>query len=127
MHPARCDPGRWIYQQRGYPLSRGSIQFTDSSLFRPNRWRWLFPGGQPSSDTNQIPPPVRYDSVGTYSVTLVVSNTAGSDTLVRSAAVRVLPGLLAVLDTLQDRCLESGALALTGGIHVGNLFGAWCR
>ena len=100
----------------------GSIQFTDSSLFRPNRWRWLFPGGQPSSDTNQIPPPVRYDSVGTYSVTLVVSNTAGSDTLVRSAAVRVLPGLLAVLDTLQDRCLESGALALTGGYPRGGTY-----
>ncbi|MFM7747275.1 MAG: M43 family zinc metalloprotease, partial [Bacteroidota bacterium] len=100
----------------------GSIQFTDSSLFRPNRWRWLFPGGQPSSDTNQIPPPVRYDSVGTYSVTLVVSNTAGSDTLIRSAAVRVLPGVVAVLDTLQDRCLESGTLALIGGYPRGGSY-----
>ncbi len=93
----------------------GSIQFIDSSLFRPNRWRWFFPGGQPSSDTNQIPLPVRYDSVGTYAVTLIVSNSAGSDTLMRTAAVRVLPNLSAVFDTLLDLCLESAPQLLSGG------------
>lgn len=93
----------------------GSIQFTDTSLFRPNRWRWLFPGGVPSSDTNRIPPMVRYDSVGVYSVTLMVSNSAGADTLVRAGTVRVLPNLVAVLDTLFDRCQESLPQVLTGG------------
>jgi PKD repeat protein len=100
----------------------GRLQFTDTSLFRPNLWQWLFPGGVPSSDTNRIPLPVRYDSAGVYSVTLIVSNTAGSDTLVRAGAVRVLPNLTAVLDTLYDRCQEAAPLVLTGGLPRGGLY-----
>lgn len=100
----------------------GSLQFSDTSLFRPNRWRWSFPGGVPSLDTNQIPLPVRYDSAGVYSVTLIVSNSAGSDTLTRAGAVRVLPNQVAVFDTLNDRCLESRPQLLSGGYPRGGQY-----
>lgn len=100
----------------------GSLQFIDTSIYRPNRWKWLFPGAVPSSDTNRIPPPVRYDSAGVYSVTLIVSNSAGSDTLIRSGAVRVLPNLMAVLDTLDDRCQESAPQPLVGGFPRGGRY-----
>jgi PKD repeat protein len=97
----------------------GSLQFTDTSLYRPTRWRWSFPGGVPASDTNRVPPPVRYDSAGVYAVTLVVSNTAGSDTLVKADAVRVLVNLMPVFDSVPDRCLESGSILLAGGYPRG--------
>ncbi len=41
---------------------------------------WLFPGGQPTTST--LPDPqVLYNLPGVYGVTLIVSNTAGTDTL----------------------------------------------
>lgn len=42
-------------------------------------WSWSFPGGVPSASTNQNPT-VTYALPGWYSVTLTVSNAAGTDT-----------------------------------------------
>ncbi len=42
-------------------------------------WSWSFPGGTPSTSTNQNPT-VTYASPGWYDVTLTVSNSAGSNT-----------------------------------------------
>ncbi len=42
-------------------------------------WAWSFPGGTPSTSTNQNPN-VTYASPGWYDVTLTVSNSAGSNT-----------------------------------------------
>ena len=100
----------------------GTVQFRDQSLNRPTRWQWSFPGGIPASDTNQFPGPVRYDSVGVYSVTLVASNSAGSDTLVMSGAVRVMNALVANLDTLLPLCQEASPRFLTAGHPRGGVY-----
>jgi PKD repeat protein len=57
----------------------GTVQFTDSTQNNPTHWQWYFPGGTPSSFIGQTPPPVLYDSAGTYNVSLVSSNYYGSD------------------------------------------------
>lgn len=49
------------------------VHFTDLSTQDPTAWSWSFPGGTPSTSTEQNPT-VRYNTPGTYSVSLTVSN-----------------------------------------------------
>ncbi len=56
-----------------------SVIFTDKSLENPTSWYWTFEGGTPATSTAQNPT-VTYSAVGTYDVTLVVTNAQGSDT-----------------------------------------------
>ena len=57
------------------------ISFFDSSSNNPVSWEWIFPGGVPSSSTNQNPANICYDVPGLYDVTLITTNANGSDTL----------------------------------------------
>lgn len=50
-----------------------SVHFTDLSTQNPTAWSWSFPGGTPSS-SNEQNPTVRYNTPGTYRVSLTVSN-----------------------------------------------------
>lgn len=78
----------------GNPLTiqvNNSVTFSDSSDNSPSMWVWTFEGGSPSSYLGQNPPPVTYDSVGFFTVTLVVSNSAGTDSMIRSDYIHVLP------------------------------------
>lgn len=56
-----------------------TVQFNNLSSSNATSWAWSFPGGSPSSSTAQNPS-VSYATAGTYSVTLIASNSAGSDT-----------------------------------------------
>jgi len=56
----------------------GTVQFTDASYHNVSIWNWTFPGGEPTSSTEQDPL-VTYSIAGTYPVTLSVSN--GSNVL----------------------------------------------
>lgn len=56
------------------------IQFTNKSLNTPLSHLWYFPGGTPSSSTDNNPS-VIYDSIGKYPVTLVAVNSIGTDSL----------------------------------------------
>ncbi|MBU0765537.1 MAG: PKD domain-containing protein [Bacteroidetes bacterium] len=58
-----------------------SVQFSDISANNPDTWSWSFAGGTPAVSTEQNPV-VLYNASGTYNVTLIVSNTDGSDTLI---------------------------------------------
>ena len=49
------------------------VHFTDLSTQDPTAWSWSFPGGTPSTSTEQNPT-IRYNTPGTYSVSLTVSN-----------------------------------------------------
>lgn len=53
------------------------FNFTDVSSNNPSAWSWSFPGGTPSVSINQNPS-VTYTSNGTYTVTLVATNTVGA-------------------------------------------------
>ncbi len=54
-----------------------TVQFVDSSLNTPTSWTWLFGDGGISSLQN---PAHIYTTPGTYTVTLIASNSAGSNT-----------------------------------------------
>lgn len=70
------------------PCSGQTVQFTDLSTYSPTSWSWSFPGGNPASSTAQNPA-VIYNSPGTYPVTLVATNAAGSGTTTRTTYITV--------------------------------------
>lgn len=51
---------------------------------------WTFEGGSPSS-SSELNPSVQYNSSGTFMVTLIVQNGAGTDTLSNTITVELLP------------------------------------
>ncbi|MFA7694156.1 MAG: PKD domain-containing protein [Methanoregula sp.] len=61
-----------------------SVQFMDSSLNSPTSWTWLF--GDSGTSTSQNPTHT-YTTTGTYTVTLIATNSAGSDTLTKTGYI----------------------------------------
>ena len=61
-----------------------SVQFVDSSLNSPTSWTWLFGDGGTSTSQN---PTHTYTMAGSYTVTLIAKNTAGSDTLTKTGYI----------------------------------------
>jgi len=69
-----------------------SVNFLDLTTGSPVSWSWTFDGGTPSSYSGQIPPPVYYNSSGTYNVTLVVMDANGD------ISTEVKPSYIEVMD-----------------------------
>ena len=55
-----------------------AVDFTDLSGGVPDSWQWSFPGGTPSSSTEQNPGAIIYSIAGDYDVTQTIQKT-GSD------------------------------------------------
>jgi PKD repeat protein len=76
----------------GTPLS---VDFTDLSSGSPTSWEWAF--GDGASSSAQHPSHV-YTSAGTFTVSLTVTNAAGSDTTTRAGYVVVTAPLAPTAD-----------------------------
>jgi len=63
-----------------------SVTFTDSSTGSPTAWNWNFGDGTSSAVQNPVH---TYSTAGSYSVTLEVSNSAGSNTTTKSSYIKV--------------------------------------
>ncbi len=74
-----------------------TVIYEDLSSSNTTNWNWSFPGGTPSTSTDQNPTVV-YESKGTYDVTLEVSNSLGNDTQTISNYVAVLDVPIADFD-----------------------------
>jgi PKD repeat protein len=71
------------------------VQFADTSTGTPTSWSWTFGDGTGSSQPN---PAHRYASAGTYTVSLTVSNDAGTNTATRSGLITAQPGSIGYQD-----------------------------
>jgi len=56
------------------------LNFYDHSIGNPTRWEWYFPGAVPNTSAFRNPFNICYYTPGTYPVTLISTNHAGSDT-----------------------------------------------
>jgi PKD repeat protein len=78
-----------------------TINFSDLSTNNPTSWSWAFEGGTPPS-SNEPSPSVKYDSAGTFIVTLTVSNTLGSSTETKTAYVNVADSEVNAVDVNKE-------------------------
>ncbi len=62
-------------------------------------YAWTFNGGTPSSSTSQNPGTICFNSTGTYTIDLVVTNASGSDNADTSIVVSAAPSVTAFGDT----------------------------
>ena len=74
-------------------IAGNTIDFTDLSRGEPWVWQWSFEGAQPTNSTEQHPHNIRYNNIGSFNVTLIVSNTLGADTLVMEDYIHVIPSI----------------------------------
>ena len=85
-----------IRSSRDVVCGGDDVEFFDESYNNVNSWSWVFPGGSPSTSTQQNPV-VTYASAGTYDVQLQVSDQFGnqlSQTFPNYITVIANPGVL---------------------------------
>ncbi|MBI9055631.1 MAG: T9SS type A sorting domain-containing protein [Bacteroidales bacterium] len=66
----------------------GSVNFTSTSTGSPTSYSWTFEGGTPATSTAQNPT-VTYSTIGTYNVSLTVTNSEGNDTETKTDYITV--------------------------------------
>jgi PKD repeat protein len=66
------------------------VQFTDESTGEIETWEWDF-DNDGTVDSTEQDPQFTYDHIGNYTVSLTVRGPAGSDTLTKTAYVKVQP------------------------------------
>jgi PKD repeat protein len=90
-----------------YVCEGGSLTFTDVSYNgQPTSYSWSFPGGTPSSSSDSVPV-IQYNTAGTYSVSLTVSNAQGSDNFSRTNYIHVLPAAAQYSGNLYQEGMEN--------------------
>lgn len=77
------------------PLGCG-VNFSDKSLGIPFQWEWQFEGGTPATSTERNPTSIVWNQPGTYTITLIVQNPAGTDTITKEAYINASGTLLPV-------------------------------
>lgn len=77
------------------------ITFTNTST-SASTYAWTFAGGTPASSTSSNPGTVCYNTPGTYSVTLIATSGANSDTSSTTITVGAVPTVTASVDTIID-------------------------
>lgn len=79
-NPPACQPTALFESDVTVICPGDAVSFTDQTEDGdPDTYAWTFAGGTPSTST-QANPTVTYNVAGVYDVSLVVTNTAGSDT-----------------------------------------------
>jgi len=103
----------------------GTVDFSDQSSGNPSSWTWTFNGADPSSSTQQNPSEIRYNSPGTYDVTLAISNGTLADTLTKTGYITVsgYPSSMSLdFESLADFTLDFTPWT-TADIGGGNTYG----
>jgi PKD repeat protein len=67
-----------------------SIQFNDLSIGNATSWSWSFPGGTPSTSSEQNPL-ISYSTAGIFDVTLTITNGVEESTLTLNDYIEILP------------------------------------
>lgn len=93
----------------------GEVNFTDNSTFSPDEWMWVFGDGETSDEQH---PSHVYAEDGTYTVTLTVTNAAGTDIEIVTSYIVVdkpEPPLAEDISACPDMEFTASATAVSGG------------
>lgn len=95
------------------PICEGDcISFSDSSTNSPTNWNWVFVGSSTASSSLQSPTGICYPTAGTYSATLFVTNSNGSDSVAISIIVNPLPTVS--MNPVPALCTNQNPVTLIG-------------
>jgi|GEM_PF-6864056 len=96
-----------------------SVNYTSTSTGSPTSYNWTFPGGTPATST-LANPTVVYNTPGSYTATLEVSNPQGTDshTATTATTVSTIPEITGV--TSGHRC-GTGTVALSATASAGTI------
>jgi PKD repeat protein len=65
------------------------VNFFDQSTNEPTSWSWFFEGANPPSSNVENPTGIIYNNEGFYNVTLIVSNSFGVDSIIKTNYITV--------------------------------------
>ncbi len=79
-----------------------AVDFFDNSYSAQiASWQWSFPGGNPSSSTQQNPQGIVYNTLGEYDVSLTVTDTSGAtNTVTKQNFIKVMDAVNMTTDTV---------------------------
>ncbi|NOX86145.1 MAG: PKD domain-containing protein [Chlorobi bacterium] len=107
-----------------HPSVIDTVTFTDLSTNVPDTWDWQFDPGTVTflngTDTSSQNPSVRFDAAGEYSVTLTVSNSAGSDDTLKSNYINAVDVLTVIATATPDVLCEGDSSQLDAGASGGD-------
>ncbi|MGL5890977.1 MAG: PKD domain-containing protein [Bacteroidia bacterium] len=86
-NPGTLPPVALFAQSLSNTCPGTGVNFTDQTAFAPTSWSWTFPSGTPATSTVQNPTNVIWNTPGTYTITLVATNTNGSSTYTQTITV----------------------------------------
>lgn len=83
------------------------VNFTNQSSGAPTTYSWAFQGGNPATSSAQNPTNICFNDTGCHDITLIVSNSNGSDTLIKTCYIKVVeqqpsPGGCDTLSNFKD-------------------------
>lgn len=84
----------------------GTVRFTDQSVDIAQTWQWDFGDGTGSQQQNPVH---TYTNSGQYTVTLIVTNTIGADTLVQTNYITVTSPAAPVITAPLSVCVGTAA------------------
>ena len=84
-------------------------------------YSWNFTGGAPATSTSRSPGTVSLGGIGTYAISLAVTNQCGSATASQNVSVSGIP----VANAGPDKQLCSGGSVQIGSAAVGGVFYSW--
>ncbi len=82
-------PAADFFAETTLVLQGSVINFFDQSSYQPTSWEWFFPGSETNSSTQQNPENILYNTPGIYEVSLITTNSFGTDTLKKSCYIEV--------------------------------------
>ena len=99
------------------------VQFNDMSSNGPAAWAWHFGGGTVKDSAFDKNPIVQFDSVGTFTVSLISSNAAGADTIVKQSYVTIIDNngfSISGLSVANETCVGDADGSIQAAITGGN-------
>ncbi len=82
------------------------ITITNASSTNTQSWLWTFAGGTPGTFSGPNPGPVCFNNPGSFTITLTVQNTFGTNNATQNLVVTATPSISVTLaDTLRDTLL----------------------